>query len=808
MSVNCRLGVMLTVLCGAITAHGASVTIETVGDKGFCIANDSIGRAVSVEGGRLRTTLIVNKLAGTKAPPLSCNEFELRISDGTHTTGTDVVLTSGDFKFKESKQYVIKDGKGMSFVLENAKHRLTVEVRYELCQGDFYLRKQLIITSGKPVTLERIDVESIALADASQPYKIKAIYARGKWSPGLGQPLYTTKSGTFWGVEFPASYNFVADKTMKCGYLWGRQIKAGEPYKSYKAVVGVSDDPKFNTDAFFAYIDRIRIRPLRLQTQYNTWFDTGRGVKKESFRDSIRTIHKKLVTERGTKPLKAYVIDDGWQDTGKDWTVKAWQGNAKFDADFATSLASVKAADSSLGLWLSPGCLFGASRVVRQYRAKGFEALGSWMSLAGPKYMKLLEDRMVELAGRGVSYFKLDGLFGHLNTRNFELHGEKYGIPHMPQLKLGDMKGGEPALNNAKYDELKTYYLVAGTERLMRIFEKMSKANPDVYIVISNGAYLSSWWLMHIDSVWMINAGDAAGGSSRTKELVYRDGKYHEIWGKENTQFPMHAIFNHEPKKRKTGETKDVFRKYLYMNMSRGTGFIELYIKPAVLGDYDWDVLAEGLHWAQDVFPTFKRSRMHGGAPTGGEVYGYTAWVADRGYVSIHNPSTEAKKYSFTLDRAFGLLPGAGGFNLTSPLADSLEGLGKKYKYGDKVSLELKPREIRILNFDKGAKDWSVLKALQTRTEGPKPPPPPPAPKPIGDHAILGVWEYKLGKTVWTRQFTKDGICTLRRNGKHHWKKPFTVVDEKTVEVPGAGRHVIKDSNTLNIEGKYTARKK
>ncbi len=102
---------------------------------------------------------------------------------------------------------------------------------------------------------------------------------------------------------------------------------------------------------------------------------------------------------------------------------------------------------------------------------------------------------------------------------------------------------------------------------------------------------------------------------------------------------------------------------------------------------------------------------------------------------------------------------------------DERKAIKEEYKSGDKVSLELKPREIRILNFDKGAKDWSVLKALQTRNEGPKPPPPP---KSIGAHAILGVWEYKLGKIVWTRQFSKDGICTLRRNGKHHWKKSLS----------------------------------
>ena len=81
----------------------------------------------------------------------------------------------------------------------------------------------------------------------------------------------------------------------------------------------------------------------------------------------------------------------------------------------------------------------------------------------------------------------------------------------------------------------------------MKIFKQMGEVNPDVYIVISNGAWLSPWWLQHCDAVWMINAGDAAG-SSRTKELVYRDGVYHNIWMKEKTHYPMNSLFNHSLK--------------------------------------------------------------------------------------------------------------------------------------------------------------------------------------------------------------------------------------------------------------------
>ena len=45
------------------------------------------------------------------------------------------------------------------------------------------------------------------------------------------------------------------------------------------------------------------------------------------------------------------------------------------------------------------------------------------------------------------------------------------------------------------------------------------------------------------------------------------------------------------------------------MNLSRGTGFVELYLKTDSLSATDWDVLAEGLKWSYQAFPTFKRVR-------------------------------------------------------------------------------------------------------------------------------------------------------------------------------------------------------
>ena len=677
---------LLSVTCWA-SAQSTSHTLK----------NKFLARTLSWQSGHLKTTSVENLVAKTQIKPTDCPEFSLRFSKGTDKEGTDFTLTSADFSVVNVVQ---STPERFSILLRNEKNGIAVTVHYELNPNEFYMRKQLSITSKQALALERVDVDVLCFADATQPYTTKVINAQGAWKPGLGQPLYGSKSATFWGVEFPAAYNTVTDSKLSCGYLWGKTLTPAKPYLSYKAVLGVGDDPRFISDAFYAYIKAIRIRPLRLQVQYNSWFDYGDKISKETFTASVKKINSELVTKRGCKPLNAYVIDDGWQYRGFDPKNGhgLWSPNKKFDSDFATSVKSVKDSGSDLGFWLSPGCFFGSQPIGKALMKVGYEGVGSTMSMCGPKYMDLLEKRILELEKQGVVYFKFDGLFGHLNMRNFELKSGR-GCPSMPQLGLDGLEPNDKKLNDHKYDEMKTYYLVAGTERLMTLCKNMTKANPKVFIAITNGAYLSPWWLQYADIVWLINAGDAAGGADRTAELVYRDGVYHQIWTKEKTQFPMSAIFNHEPKKKKTGEPEEVFRHYLFMNLSRGTGFIELYIKPRVLSESDWNVLAEGLKWAREAFPTFERVRMHGGDPRKKEVYGYTAWNENQGYISMHNPSDEEKTYSVKLDRAAGLVASSGPFVVTSPLKNSLKGVQDSYKDGDTLTVTLQPKEIRLVEF-------------------------------------------------------------------------------------------------------------
>lgn len=674
----------------------------------YRLENKYMVRNLEVRDGILRTQSVVNKLARKTLQPMACEEFALRLSDGTDKPGTARCLTTTDFIVNSVEHYKLSDGRkgsGYRFELSNRREGIDLTVFYELARDEAFSRKYMCIRSCRDVVLERIDIELLTLPDAYQNYTLREITAQAgaHWKPGLGQPLYTMESATFWGTEFPAATNQVENGRLCCGYLRGLMLNEGNEYVTYKSVVGVADDVAFIDDAFYAYIDHIRRKPLRLQIQYNSWFDFYQNVSAEKFIRNVRLIHEELVTKRGCLPLNAYVIDDGWQDADPktaDWSDKVWTVNKKFMPNFSTCFKAVHEAHSQLGLWLSPASILGSSRMVPRMREYGFEALDYGMSMTGATYMQKLEDRIIELARMGVSYFKFDGLFGHLNIRDFELKGR--GTPAMPQLETEGFSSNDKRLNDPKYDELQLYYLVAGTERLIQIFRHLNEVNPNIFTAITNGAYLSPWWMQYVDIVWLINADDAAAGNNRTGELVYRDDIYHQIWMQENTKFPMCSVFNHEPKKTSGKEDPDVFRDYLYMNLSRGTCFIELYLKTEQLTAVDWDIMADGLKWVRDRFPVFGRVRMHGGSPRKGEVYGYSAWNNQMGYISVHNPSNYQQQYEMCLDRRMGLVPGSRAlYRVASPIGNVSGRFALHYRYGDKLSVELQPGEILILDFDR-----------------------------------------------------------------------------------------------------------
>jgi len=727
---------MVLTCCFASTIGFSNGRQAAVKDAEHTLENKFLKRRVGVVSGVLRTIDLYNKVADKKLLPTRADEFVMRLSKDAAKNSKDNYLKSEDFQvinFKGSNQEIIAE-------LENKQFQINVKVHYTLDSDKFFGHKYLEITSAQQYVIELLDIESISFDDAYQPYKAKdMMWTTTKFLPALGQPLYTSGSASFWGVEFPASWNRVEDKTIHCGYQAAIELQPNQKYTSYKAVFGVGDDPKFIKDTFLDYIDQIRAVPFGLHVQYNSWFDFGGSISQQKFLESLGKLHHELVEVRGCKPLDIYVVDDAWQNSRPprspldDWSTGMYKVNeALFDPEMKTVRKEIEKRGSKMGLWASPACLFGATENLDVLQEKGFETLvgkatkksgkvAKSMSMTGEKYMTLLEEALLRMVKMGAVYFKFDGIFGHLGTRFFEVVPGR-GTPVLSDLLPQGITADDPRLNDPKFDEMKRYYITRGTERLISIYQKMRAINPEIRILNHNGTTISPWWFMTIDVLSLVNEQDGAQGTNRNEQMCYRDAIYYQTTVTDNNQIPLNSVFNHEPAKdgKRFGDAdKQTFQNYFMMAISRGTAMVELYIQTKTLQPHDFDVIADGLKWLYKINPAFKRSRMHGGNPLGthtfnesnvalkdikidteANVYGYTGWTKDLGYVSIHNPRSTKETYTFKLDRSFGLLPGSGPFKLSSPMSAKIKGLKTDWKYGDLLSIEVNPKDVLIMDFE------------------------------------------------------------------------------------------------------------
>lgn len=215
-------------------------------DREFTLENKFLSRTIRIENGILRTAEMYNKLAGEAVVfPRANSEFQLRLSKGTDKEDTDMILESTDFEFV-GMAHQSKDTLG--FLLENKEHGLQVEINYTIGSNTRFTRKYLKIDSDANWVLELVNVEVQALEEALQPYKLKQITARSMnlvtaptgyrpdregnitdYKFGFGQPIYTSRSALFWGVEFPASTNYVKKGKLHCGYLWASHCPGKPP---------------------------------------------------------------------------------------------------------------------------------------------------------------------------------------------------------------------------------------------------------------------------------------------------------------------------------------------------------------------------------------------------------------------------------------------------------------------------------------------------------------------------------------------------------------------------------------------------
>jgi hypothetical protein len=627
------------------------------------ISNSSLERRFATDGGRLRTTAILNKL-DHRLYKTESEEFALKFVwerlQYEHGTENPVTLTAADFTLRDTQPAPRR----VAFLLENRRYGLEVKVVYSLEPEDFYLRKWLEIRStGKaPVFLDEVWVENLTLPGVTPRLG------------GFGQPVYA--DGLFLGLEYPAGVNSAGGHgRIGLSYHPG-EVTGDRVYSTERAVLGVAAEGSIRT-AFQKYISRIRSGPVRPVIVFNTWYDMqGDGLTAENSIERMRLLKTNLLDPFGIR-LSSFVLDDGWDDRDNVWTIHP----GRFPGGFTELNQNLRAQGTSLGLWFGPiGGYDERARRLASGRRQGYEitANGQYLCLAGRVYRQRFKSTVLDLVKRyRVNHLKFDGVPYGCNAPD---HG------HLPGI----------------------YSREAHARAFIDILKSVRAADPDVFLNITTGQWLSPWWLQYADVVFMggldYGFSDAVPSvSERDKAITYRDQVLYDDFRRYEYQFPHNSLMTIGIIKGTLGgegglgESERNWVDNAVMNFSRGSMMTELYVSPRILTRREWQTLGEVIRWAdQNKDVLLADAHFVLGDPSKREIYGY-AHFAGRGIVTLRNPYIEPRTAELKLDDAAGA-PREGRLRarIVYPYTEQLAG---SFGFGDTVRVPVEGYQVLVLEF-------------------------------------------------------------------------------------------------------------
>lgn len=632
---------------------------------------------------------------------------ELTVSENGITTKNNEVRVSFDTYEKDGVNWDID----MVTVMENDKH---------------YMNSYLEITVDKPeeAKIDYIDFDNFVIPEGTsgvwsipEENKISSMWI-GKHELMLGQPIYA--DGLFFGSEFPAQDTDVNDQNaMQIRYYSGKSIakmasdgqnvtNEGKTYRTWNNVVGAAQGTPTDvvqTD-FFNYIEDIAT-PSDFRKQYNSWYDNMMNINDESIEKSFLGAEKGLAGN-GVEPLDSYVVDDGWNNynndiggvnaPGESGTTKNqtgfWEFNSKFPNELYTSTELTDKFQSSFGVWVGPQGGYNFFGGFAKYleamgtaEMQSNSALGNVICTGSRTYLKNFEDRFIDYQTRfNIDYWKWDGFASRpCNNPN---HNHMTGGDH-------DM-----------------YYTSDMWEAWTDVIEhaRAARAQEGKGLWINATCYvnLSPWLLQWVNTVWVQDSGDTgeagASGERHQRKIYYRDNVYYNLYKKNQIQFPLKNIYNHDPiygVSDASKATTEVFREYLLDNAMRGTAFWELYYSPSLFDEEKWEVTADVLDFAETNHNVLKNAKLfvqEGKNPSNG-VYGYSAWNNKKGFVSFVNPTATKQTYELTLDNIVGVPTSMKGLKEYSIYPYAAGTTGKTVSYGDTLKVTLEPNSSVIYQY-------------------------------------------------------------------------------------------------------------
>ena len=512
-------------------------------------------------------------------------------------------------------------GRRVSATLVDAQGRLKVEWSVEQREGSRYLREQLAITALlRDENVAVVSLLETRAADAQASSELK------------GTPVI---AGNFYlGFELPLAESRVDGDSVSFTLQRALPLEKNRTLL-YSAVAGVVRDGQLRRD-FATYLERERAHPCRPFLHYNSWGDIGylTPYTQEQALERIETIGRELYEARDVQ-IDSFLFDDGWDDLSGGWN---------FSKDFPHGFVPLRDAaaryGAAPGVWLSPWGGYCAPQQERVERgcAAGYEVIDNGLALSGPNYYRRFHEVVMALLDEdGVNQFKFDG------TGN-----------------------ADRVFPGSLFD--------SDWDAAIQLIEDIRVAKPETFINLTTGTHPSPFWLRYADSIWRGGRDDdlAGTGTNRERWITYRDAQtYHNVVVR-SPLFPLNSLMLHgilfaQCNPRLNTSAGDDFANEVRSYFGSGTQLQELYITPALLGDSDWDVLADAARWARENGDVLRDSHWIGGAPDQQAVYGWAAWAQHKAIVTLRNPDSRAQRFTLDLRRQLELPAAAAGrFNSRS----------------------------------------------------------------------------------------------------------------------------------------------
>lgn len=605
---------------------------------------------------------------------------------------------------------------------------------YVLAKDNDYLKSYVTIKiDDENYRIDYIDLDRFVLSPEvegkwSHPpvNKISSMWIR-PYELVLGQPIYA--AGMYFGSEFPASDNTLLnnDSLMQIRYYSGKSFKLLKSqnrlnndgyFVSYPTVMGAADG--YSSDvvqtSFFKYIDQIATKTV-FRKQYNSWYDNMMDITDESISKSFFEVEEKL-NANGILPLDAYVVDDGWNaynSVNKEGKVTNspypnrtafWEFNDKFPNELYPATELAKKFQSNFGLWLGPQGGYNYFSGFAKYLEKmgtGHATTDYWTNVdpGSPVYIKNLTKLFLDYQKRfDIDYWKLDG----------------FAIRPSSDNDNGHMTGG---YNNMYFtSELWENWI----ETFTTMRQQREKAGKNLFINATCYVNPSPWLLQYVNTIWLQDSGDNGflktyGGTQAQQMISYRDNVYFNIFKKNDLQFPLKNVYNHDPIYGVSAGIKfsnEDMRDYLMMNATRGTAFWELYFSPSIFNDDLWEIASDVITWAQNNHNILQHAKLFGTRPDKAGVYGYSSWKDDLGIISFHNSSNQEQTYNLIMDENIGVNSNVNNVEYVQvhPYLDTQQ--VKSISYKDTLIVTLKPHQTIVYQFN--SSNFNKPKLLLAKT--------------------------------------------------------------------------------------------